>query len=110
MFSNGSYAKIWEVDRKEKYTDCKITISKKNPQGKYETDFSSKVRFLGKAHGFNPQPEQRIKILSCGTTNKFDKEKRVLYTNHFIFDYELEGNERATATPSFADLDDECPF
>ena len=40
MFSVNAYAKIWEVKRvADKYTDLRISTSKKVEEGKYEQDF-----------------------------------------------------------------------
>lgn len=89
MFGNNNYAKIWETDRLEHYTTCKITTSRKNKQtNQYETDFSAKVRFVWKAHEKHPQSGDKIKITSCAVTNKYDKEKKITYTNYIVFDYE----------------------
>ena len=51
MFSVDCYAKIKSVETYEKYTICKITISKKDKKtGVWDTDFVSKVTFVGDAH------------------------------------------------------------
>ena len=63
-FSIGSLAKIKEVvSVYEKYTVCKLTITKKNKETK-KTDlqFSGFVRFIGKAHNNKPRLDQMIKI------------------------------------------------
>ena len=109
MFSVNSYATIWKVnDRKSNYTVCQMSTSKKNSQtGRYETDFSdNKVRFVGKAHQQMPQEGQRIKILNCGVSNYYDKEKKVTYVTYVVFDYTLDG-ETPTMTPAF---EEDLPF
>lgn len=97
MFSNNSYAKIKNVEDKENYAICKITISSKNRQtDQYETDFVGKVRFVGKAYRQNPQVDQRIKIVSCGVANCFIKDNVLEFPkspNYTIFDYELQDGE-----------------
>ena len=124
-FRTDSYAKVWEVKTKaEKYTDAKISISKKNKQtNEYETDFSAIVRFIGEAHKKAAELTQgsKIKILNCETTNKYDKEKQTTYWRCIVFDFEFtDDSPKATANsaPSGdmdfmkidADLDEGLPF
>lgn len=120
-FRNDSYAKVWEVKTKaEKYTDAKISISKKNKQtGEYETDFSSIVRFIGEAHKKTAELTQgsRIKILSCDTTNSYNKETKATYWRCIVFDFEftddslkatsksVSGGEEWMNVPDLADED-----
>ena len=101
-FRTDSYAKVWEVKTKaEKYTDAKISISKKNKHtDQYETDFSAIVRFIGEAHKKASELTQgsKIKVLSCDTTNKYDKEKQTTYWRCIVFDFEFtEDSVKATA-------------
>ena len=60
-----TYAKIWNIDRKEKYSVVELSVRKKNrTTDQYETDFSSKfVRFVGNAHQqlINMQGNERAK-------------------------------------------------
>lgn len=94
-----TYAKIWNIDRKEKYSVVELSVSKKNrTTDQYETDFSSKfVRFVGNAHQqlINMQGNERIKIKSGDVSNHYDKEKRVTYTNYVVFDFELADGSQA---------------
>ena len=122
-FRNDSYAKVWEVKSvQEKYTDAKISISKKNKQtNQYETDFSGIVRFIGDAH--NKAAEltsgSRIKILSCDTSNNYNKETNVTYWRCVVFDFEFTSDSPKKASNSvdaggFMDIpsgiDDTFPF
>lgn len=116
MFSNNSYAKIKEVENKGNYSNCKISISKKNKEtNKYDTDFIGWVKFLGKAHNQKPQADQRIKIVSCGVQNCYTKDDKLEFLkspSYIVFDYELQDteNNHATLTP-LADVDEEeLPF
>lgn len=110
MFSVNSYMKVWEVEDKGNYTICQISSSKKNQQtGQYETDFSAKVKFVGKAHFKHPIAGQNIKILNCGVSNKYDKEKKTLYTNYVVFDCECD-NETNTTNTAMTLNEDELPF
>lgn len=108
MFSNNAIAIIWEVVDKGNYAECQISTSKKNiTTGKYETDFKAKVRFVGKAYRQRPQAQQKIKITSCGVSNKYDNEKQKLYTNFVIFDYELVVPDGQMIT---TDIEEDLPF
>lgn len=116
-----TYAKIWNIDRKEKYSVVELSVSKKNrATDQYETDFSSKfVRFVGDAHQrlTNMQGNERIKIKSGDVSNHYDKEKRVTYTNYVVFDFELaDGSQAKPQTDSDGfmtvpdGVSDEMPF
>ncbi|MBR6507496.1 MAG: hypothetical protein IKT37_07860 [Clostridia bacterium] len=91
MFANGSYAKVWEIKRiEEKYSDIRISTSKKKDDGSYEEDFGGFVRMVGKAHKAMDfiNEKDKFKIVSCGVESHYDKEKKVKYTNFIIFDAE----------------------
>lgn len=119
---NGAYAKIWEVKKGNgKYYDARISTSRKMPDGSYETDFSGFVRLIGKAaadaESFNGG--ERVRIGEFEVTNKFDKEKRVTYTNYAVFTFLEEGDnptqQRNTANNQQRrqpepDIDGELPF
>lgn len=88
-FRKDAYATIWELDRKEKFTNVKLSTSRKNKEtGQYKDDFSGYVRFIGKAHDLaaNLQVRDRIQIDSCDVTTNYDKEKEKRYTNFLVFD------------------------
>ena len=96
MFSAGSFAKVWEIKRlEEKYADVRISTSSKNANGDYEQDFGGFVRMVGKARKDMEYVHENdsIKIVRCGVTNKYDKEKKVTYTNYTVFEIELQENE-----------------
>lgn len=97
MFSAGSFAKVWEIkDIKDKYSDIRISTSHKDKATeKYEQDFGAFVRLVGQAHQqVNYLSEgDSFKIVRCGVTNTYDKEKKVTYTNYVIFEIELQDNE-----------------
>ena len=102
-FSVNSYAKVWSVEDKGRYSVVELSVSKKakdengneikGADGKsvYNIEFSSKfVRFVGKAHELAKtlQKNDSIKILNCDVTNKYDKEKNTTFTNYVVFDAE----------------------
>lgn len=96
MFSVGSYAKLWQIKEiKEKYSEVSISTSRKNKEGKYEQDFGGFVRMVGQAHEqINYLTEgDSFKIVRCGVSNTYDKEKKVTYNNFVIFEIEADEKE-----------------
>lgn len=117
MFSVDCYAKIKSVETYEKYTICKITISKKDKKtGVWDTDFVSKVTFVGDAHLQRPMQDQKIKITSCGVSNSYMKDGKLEFLKmprYVVFGYELQDGQPATNTqPSLISMDDDgdIPF
>ena len=94
MFANEKSAKVWKIFPKEKqdqkYTDVQLSTSKKTKEG-YQTDFNDNARLIGEAHTKAAQLEanDRIKILSCGVSNFYSKEKGRKYYTFCIFDFEF---------------------
>ena len=94
MFANDKTAKVWRVFPKEKadqkYTDVQLSTSKKTKEG-YQTDFNDNARLIGEAHTKAAQLEanDRIKILSCGVSNFYSKDKGRKYYTFCIFDFEF---------------------
>lgn len=96
MFSVGSFAKLWQIKEiKEKYSEVRISTSRKNKEGKYEQDFGGFVRMVGQAHEqINYLTEgDSFKIVRCGVSNTYDKEKKVAYNNFVIFEIEADEKE-----------------
>lgn len=106
MFSAGSYAKLWQIKEiKDKYSEVRISTSTKNKDGKYEQDFGGFVRMVGQAHEQMNylQENDSFKIVRCGVSNKYDKEKQITYNNFVIFEVELSEQKAAEA-------EDDNPF
>ncbi len=118
-FANNRIAKIWEIKIKDKWAEVKLTTSKKDatePSG-YKQDFSSYVRFVGKAFDKvkNLEGTEMIKILETDVQNHYDKEKKVSYYNCAVFDFELyESKNQNDDTPNIPTQndgdDDPLPF
>ena len=102
-FRVDAYAKIWAVKDCGNYHEVQMSTSKKDKRtDQYETDFSSNfVRFIGTAHeqAKTLNDGDRIKIGSCETTNKYDKEKKVTYTNYLVFSYEMADGSNTSQKP-----------
>ena len=99
MFSNDKFGKIWKIYPKEKadqkYTDVQLSTSKKTKKG-YETDFNDNVRLIGEAHTKAAELEanDRIKILSCGVSNYYNKEKGKKYYTFCVFDFSFVSDKK----------------
>ena len=99
-FKNGCYCTVWKdqqtqsvINRSEKnYADISISISKKNKDGKYETDFSSRVRFIGKAYekvkDLALQDQDRLKLLEVETQYKYSLQHKKAFANFICWDFE----------------------
>ena len=120
MFANGSYATIWEIKKEEtNYIDVQISTSKK-VNGAYEQDFGGIVRFVGDAKNVvaSKKPKDRIKIVECGVSNKYSKEKKTTYWNPVVFKCEDVGGAVTQAKQTAAKasdtqedmMGDELPF
>ena len=105
MFQNGKFAKVWKIYPKEKdgqkYTDVQISTSKKEKGKKdYTTDFSDNARLIGEAHkkAADLEANDRIKILDCGVSNFWSKEKNRKYYTFCIFDFEFDKKDKQEKT------------
>jgi hypothetical protein len=94
--SKGCYAKVWKIDRKERYTQIQASISKKiKDTDQYETDWSGFINLVGQAHqhAANLKEGDRIKIEEFDVTTRHNKEKNVTYTNYAVFKYSAPNAE-----------------
>jgi hypothetical protein len=93
MFSNNSYAKVWEVTEKtnektgKTTKQMRISTSRKNDDGTYTQDFGGFVVLRGKAAEKPIADNDRIQLLNVGVTNSYDKAKDTTYTNFICFDF-----------------------
>ena len=121
MFSNDKFAKVWKIYPKEnadqKYTDVQLSTSKKTKEG-YQTDFNDNVRLIGEAHkkAADLEANDRIKILSCGVSNYYNKEKSKKYYTFCCFDFSFVDDRKQSESKGeeWVDMsnisDDELPF
>lgn len=92
-FRTGSFAKIWEVTPvSDTMTKLRLSVSKKNQKtNEYEQDFSGFVLAVGtaaakKAAGL--KAGDRIKLGDVDVSTKFDKDKKITYTNFKLFNFD----------------------
>lgn len=101
-FRTGAYAKVWEVTpMNETSTKIRISTSRKNKKtGEFEQDFSGYVLCLGSAAATNAmklEEGSRIKLGDCDVTTRYDKERRITYTNYRLFSFEdADGGKTST--------------
>ena len=106
-FKNQCFCTVWTnkftnkvIDKYEKYAEVSITIRKKKDNG-YETDFSGKVRFVGKAFQIIKDIElaekDRLKLLEVEVTNRYDKQRQTTYTNYICWDFECLNDVKQSA-------------
>lgn len=98
-FRNGAYASVFGVKKGTgNFYDVNLATSHKDKNtGEYTTDFRGFVRFIGDAGKVvaryagqsSKSPICRIKLGSVDTTNTYNKEKNVTYTNHVVFSCEV---------------------
>ena len=132
MFANGSWVKIWKCEKGQgNYYIAQMSTSRKNEAGEYEQDWADgRVRLVGAAakQAQDINDGDRLQIGNCGVTNKYNKEKKTMYTNYVVFSFDdsnanqaQEKNSSATAKKaskknddSFMNVpetdDDELPF
>lgn len=102
-FRTGAYCKIWEVTpMSDTSTKLRMSIGRKNKQtGEYEQDFSGFVMAIGTAaakKAANLKEGDRIKLGDVDVSTKYDKEKKVTYTNFKMFSFDLDEGEAPTVS------------
>lgn len=97
-FRTGAYAKVWEVTpMSDTSTKVRLSVSRKNKQtNEYEQDFSGFVLAIGTAAAKKAsclKQGDRIKLGDVDVTTKYDKDKKVTYTNYKMFSFETDEGE-----------------
>jgi predicted component of type VI protein secretion system len=109
----GGYATIWSVEDKGKFSNVRLSTSRKNQDGEYVTDYSGYARFIGEAHNLasSLKEKDRIKVGDIEVTNSYNKEtKKVEYTNVALFSFEMaDGTGTATKKDTAAPADKKAP-
>jgi len=121
-FRTGAYAKVWEIEPvRETATKIRISTSRKDRQtGEYEQDFSGYVLCIGTATAANAAKLRKgdgIRIGDCEVTTRYDKDRKVTYTNYRIYSFEGAGVGKRQSDPAdpqpkedFAEIDDSQPL
>lgn len=100
-FRSGAYATVWEVKPvTDTMTKVRISISRKNKQtNQYEDDFGGYVAFVGMNNAKNAAAlleRERIKLGDVEVTTKYDREKKITYTNFTAFSFEIPNATNVT--------------
>jgi len=101
MLSKGAYATLWDVKPKEKSTNARISVSRKNKDtGKYEQTFNHYVMFVGQAHDVVKElsDKDRVKINDFKVGTNYDKEKKITYVNFIIPECEQVGDTQQSGS------------
>ena len=110
MFANNNYAKVWKIYPKEKkdqkFTLVQLSTSRKDKKTKeYSTDFSGYVRLIGDAEekAKELEAQDKIKLLTVGVTNSYDKANKKTYTQYVCFDFEFDNSQKQAETNGSGD-------
>jgi len=92
-----AYATIWEINpMSQSMTKVRLSTSRKDKQtGNWETDFSGFVAFVGAKNAelaAHLNAKDRVKLGDIDVTTKYDKDKKVTYTNFACFGFEMANN------------------
>ncbi|MBF7096681.1 hypothetical protein [Alkalibacter mobilis] len=87
MFNVSGYAKVFGLDRQEKFIKCNLSTSKKNKRGEYEY-MQWRGRIVGNAVDKMQDINEGdvIKIENAIAESYYVKEKRQAFTSIVIFD------------------------
>lgn len=102
------YAKVWKVDKKEKYTSLTISTSDKQQDGSYKNS-NWNCRVVGQAKDIDVSDGDRIVIDSAKIENVWDKENKKNWLNIIVFNFETEGQQENPFVESDSS-DDQLPF
>lgn len=99
------FAKVWKVDKKDKYTSLQISTGDKQQDGTYKYS-SWSARLVGKAKDIAINENDRIVITSAKIENIHDKEKNKSWLNIIVFDFTNENNEGEFHCPGVDEVDE----
>ena len=98
------YAKVWDVEQKEKFTKAKVQTSEKKQDGTYEQS-GWFVSFVGKCWPLAKELSNgdTITIHKAKLTNVYDKAAKKSYLNFTVFDFEITQSKAQKPAQSFDD-------
>lgn len=100
------YAKVWNITRKDKYTDLRISTSEKKTGEDKKVEYSNSnwfVRCIGHAHNKASELSERdnIKITKLKFTNELYENQEGQKRNQLrviIFEFEIMNNEQQSSS------------
>lgn len=96
LASKGFWCKVWKVEDKGKFTNLKISTSKKI-NDEWKKDFDGFVRAIGHAHNKAKEIKEgdSIHVTEFELTNNYVKERNITYTNVAVFEIdEIKGSNQ----------------
>lgn len=99
-FRNGAFASVWSVEPgKGNFSKVRLSISRKNRDGKYEQDFAGFCTFVSQAHAkaARLKEKDRIRLGDVDVSNSYDKDKKKEYVNFKVFDFDMADEANASA-------------
>lgn len=123
-YKNNCFATAWTdkqtqkvVNIYDKYAEVLMTTSKKNANARngYETDFSGRVRFIGRAfekiRTMALAEKDKLKLLEVETTSRYDTQKQRQFTNFICWDFEpADGKPTAPRQPEVIERNDKGTY
>lgn len=98
-FRNNAWAKIWEIKNRGNFLVARMTTSYKvKGTDRYEQDFSGFVTFFNAAaeKAERLRGDERIRILECAVTTRYDEAAQKEYVNYAIYDFDFGDEETRT--------------
>ena len=102
------YAKVWKVDKREKYTALQVSTGDKQEDGTYKNS-GWNVRLVGKAN-VHVNEGDNIVITKAKIENIYDKEKNRSWLNVIAFELEDRAEEENPFMDESSSEDDQLPF
>ena len=114
-FRNNAYATVWDIDKKERYTRVRLSISRKKKDGiGYESDFSGWVGFAGEAAepASKLKEKDRIQLTATDVRSLWDKENQKQNTWFWCYEFKIpEPYNKPQAIENIPpEVDEELPF
>lgn len=100
----GGYATIWSIeDKGNNIMDAQLSTSRKNKDGKYETDFSAFVSLMGPAYELAKTLTEptRIMVTSFEVKNSYYEPTKTTYNNYAIYGFDILGSFPSTNGKEF---------
>jgi hypothetical protein len=101
-FGVNRYCTVWSVEPKGNATKIRLSSSRKNKEtDQFEQDFSGFCVFIGEANkkAAKLKERDRIKILECEVTSRYDSNAKREYVDYKVFNFEMADGAPAKSAP-----------
>lgn len=104
-FRKDAFAKVWSIEPlSDMKTKLRISVSRKDKQtGEYIQDFSGFVECIGTAvakKAAKLNEGDRIRLGDTDVSTRYDKEKKITYTNFKVFSFDADGEDEKSGGSS----------